>query len=228
MGQNNTLRHVGVIMDGNGRWAQNQNKPRYEGHTQGIRNMTALISHAFDKGVESVTCYGLSTENLARPQEELSHIYMLMIDAYTDFVTRMKEKKAGVKYIGNLDVLPSAVRASMKMVERELAPYKDSGRMVYIGVAYGSRREIVCAINRAIEKGEMVTEEGFLSELEAPINLDLIIRTGGEQRLSNFMLYQASYAELYFSGKYFPDFNFDDMDEAFAWYDGRKRRFGKI
>ena len=110
----------------------------------------------------------------------------------------------------------------------KLAEFKNSGRIAYIGVAYGSRREIVCAINKAIEKGEMVTEEGFLSCLDAPINLDLVIRTGGEQRLSNFMLYQSSYAELYFSDKYFPDFTPEDMDEAFAWYDGRKRRFGKI
>jgi undecaprenyl diphosphate synthase len=228
MDSNKTLRNVGLIMDGNGRWAQKQNKPRLEGHTEGIKTMTKLIAHAFDRGVENIMCYGLSTENLARPTQEISHIFDLMLEIYSSFVAMMKEKQAFVRYVGNLDVLPSIVRASMAKAERELEPFKNSGRTAYIGIAYGSRNEMLNAINSAIEKGEKLTEDGFLSSLEVPINLDLIIRTGGEQRLSNFMLYQASYSELYFSDKYFPEFSGEDMDEAFEWFNTRKRRFGKI
>lgn len=215
-------------MDGNGRWAQAQNKPRLEGHTQGILTMTELIAHAFDKGVENIMCYGLSTENLSRPQAELSHIFELMIEIYGKFVEMMIEKQASVVYVGNLDVLPAPVRASMQKAQAMLSRFEGSGRTAYIGVAYGSRNEIVNAINTAVDKGERVTEDGFLSALDVPVNLDLIIRTGGEHRLSNFMLYQASYAELYFSDKFFPEFTDADMDEAFDWYAGRKRRFGKI
>ncbi|MBO5223655.1 MAG: di-trans,poly-cis-decaprenylcistransferase [Clostridia bacterium] len=224
----NVLRNVGLIMDGNGRWAQTQNKPRLEGHTQGIITMTSLIAHAFDKGVENIMCYGLSTENMSRPTTELSHIFDLMLDIYEKFVTMMTEKQASVVYVGNLDVLPGIVRASMQKAQNALNKFKGSGRTAYIGIAYGSRNEIVNAINTAIDSGERVTESSFLSSLDVPIDLDLIIRTGGERRLSNFMLYQSSYAELYFSDKFFPEFTGDDMDEAFDWYNNRKRRFGKI
>lgn len=224
----NVLRNVGLIMDGNGRWAQEQGKRRLEGHTQGIVTMISLISYAFDCGVENIVCYGLSTENLQRPQDEILHIYDLILEIYDRFVSMMHEKKAYVKYVGNISVLPRPVRESMEKAERELSVYKDSGRTAFIGVVYGSRAEIIRAVNNAIDKGEKLTEERFLSQLDVPIDLELIIRTGGEQRLSNFMLYQASYSELYFSEKYFPDFNQNDMESVFQWYHNRKRRFGLI
>lgn len=224
----NTLRNVGLIMDGNGRWAESQGKHRLEGHTQGIVNMIALISYAFDCGVENIMCYGLSTENLRRPKEEITHIYDLMLEIYDRFVAMMHEKKAYVKYVGNLDVLPQVVRESMDRAECELRPYRNSGRTAYIGIVYGSRAEMLRAINAAIDRGERLTEAEFLESLDVPVDMDLIIRTGGEQRLSNFMLYQASYSELYFSEKYFPDFNPNDMDVAFQWYNGRSRRFGTV
>lgn len=228
MKDNTSLRNVGLIMDGNGRWAQMKNQPRLSGHTQGIENMITLIAHAFDCGVENIVCYGLSTENLFRAKEEIGHIYELMLDIYDRFVKMMKEKKAYVKYVGNTHLLPSTVQASMKRVEEELKEFKDSGRTAYIGIVYGSKNEIVNAVNRAVEKGETVDEDKFLSSLDVPINLDLIIRTGGEHRLSNFVLYQASYAELYFSDKFFPEYSPEDMSEAFEWYAGRKRRFGLV
>ena len=218
---------VGLIMDGNGRWMKNQGRSRLEGHTYGIANMTRLIAYMLDCGVKNVVCYGLSTENLLRPQAEIQHIYQLIIDIYEPFVKMMEEKQTCVKYAGNLDALPEVVLKSMRAAEQRLSGYADNGRCVYIGVAYGGRHEIVRSVSM-VKDEENLTEELFLSKLSVPLNLDLIIRTGGERRLSNFMLYQAAYAELYFSDKLFPEFSEQDVDEAFAWYASRTRRFGLL
>ncbi|MCM1438912.1 MAG: polyprenyl diphosphate synthase [Roseburia sp.] len=219
---------VGLIMDGNGRWAKKNGKRRMEGHTKGILNMISLCSHAFDRGVKNMVCYGLSTENLKRPVQEVEHIYKLVVGAFDLFVTTFTKQQACVKYIGNTDILPAEVCASMERCEKELSKFRNSGRTIYIGIAYGSRHEMVSAINRAVERGEKVTEEKFLSMLGMPLEPQLIIRTGGEKRLSNFLLYQASYSELYFSDKMFPDFGDADFDQALSWYAERNRRYGLV
>lgn len=217
---------VGLIMDGNGRWALQQNKSRLEGHTKGIVNMMTISAYAFDCGVKNMVCYGLSTENLKRAAEEVHHIYDLVIDAFGAFVSLFSEKRACVKFIGDLGALPEEVKASMRRSEEALRPFEGMGRTIYIAIAYGSRNEIVRAVNAAVERGEKVTEESFLKSLSMPCEPELIIRTGGEMRLSNFLLYQSSYSELYFTPTLFPDFSKEDLDEAFAWYATRKRRFG--
>lgn len=219
---------VGLIMDGNGRWAKKHRKHRMEGHKKGIYNMISLVAHSFERGVKSIICYGLSTENLARPEKEVEHIYKLMIEVFDLFVTTFSKLQASVKYIGDLGALPQAVRQSMQRSEEALSKFQSSGRVIYIGVAYGSRFEMVNAINTAVKKGEEVTEASFLSMLSMPLEPELIIRTGGEKRLSNFLLYQASYSELYFSKKLFPEFSGRDMDKAFKWFARRNRRFGLI
>lgn len=219
---------VGLIMDGNGRWAEKDNRDRTDGHARGIMHMISLVAHAFDCGVRNIVCYGLSTENLNRPKREVENIYKLVVDVFGLFVSTFSEKQACVKYIGNIGILPEAVRNSMKRSEEALSRFKDTGRTIYVAIAYGSRFEIVSAINGAIKRGEPVTEESFLSMLSLPVEPELIIRTGGERRLSNFLLYQASYSELYFSDKLFPDFTERDMDEALKWYSTRNRRYGLI
>ncbi len=218
---------VGLIMDGNGRWMKKQGRSRLEGHTYGIQNMTRLISYMLDRGVKNIVCYGLSTENLQRPKEEIDHIYQLIIDMYEPFNKMMGEKKVPVKYVGALDALPSFVRESIHQVEKNLSCYTECGKCVYIGVAYGGRNEIIRSIP-LLKDEDHITEELLLSRLSVPVNLDLIIRTGGEHRLSNFMLYQAAYAELFFSDKLFPEFTEEDLEDAFAWYGTRKRRFGLL
>ena len=218
---------VGLIMDGNGRWMKNQGRSRLEGHTYGIRNMTHLICHMLDRGVKNIVCYGLSTENLRRPKEEVDHIYQLIIDMYTPFINMMEEKQCQVKYVGDLDALPSFVRESIMQVEQRLSRFSSNSKCVYIGIAYGGRNEIIRTLS-LIKDEKFLTEELVLSKLSVPHNLDLIIRTGGEHRLSNFMLYQSAYAELYFSDKLFPEFTELDVDEAFSWYGTRKRRFGLL
>lgn len=220
-------RTLGLIMDGNGRWAEKQNQLRPQGHTAGIYHMISLVEHAFERGVKNVVCYGLSTENLERPKEELEHIHQLMLDVFDLFVTTFSKLRVGVKYIGKLNAMPQAVQDSMKRSEEALSKFA-ADRMLYIAVAYGSRFELIEAVNRAVEKGERVSEESFLASLSMPLEPDLIIRTGGEQRLSNFLLYQASYSELYFSDKLFPEFSNEDVDAALEWYKSRKRRFGLL
>lgn len=215
-------------MDGNGRWAKKQNAHRTAGHTKGIYHMISLVLHAFERGVKNVVCYGLSTENLSRPKEEVEHIHQLMLEVFDYFVSAFTKIQACVRYIGKLDELPEVVRASMQRAERALDKFQNTGKTLYVAVAYGSRYEIVSAINEAVERGQRVSEESFLSMLSLPLEPDLIIRTGGEKRLSNFLLYQSSYAELYFSSKLFPEFTAEDLDRALKWYGRRKRRFGRV
>ena len=217
---------VGIIMDGNRRWAKERGLPTKDGHTAGMINMIKLASHAFELGARSVACYSLSTENFSRNEDELSHILSLVIKYFDAFLEEFRKIKVCAKIVGDLDMLPDEIKASLKRTEALLSEYENTGRTIYIAVAYGSRNEIIRAVNRAVSRGEQVNEESFRSMLDMPDNLDLIIRTGGDRRLSNFFLYQSSYAELYFADKYFPDFGNSDLDEAFDWFATRKRRHG--
>lgn len=219
---------VGIIMDGNGRWAEQRNLPRKEGHTKGMINLIKTACAAFDLGAKNVICYSLSTENLHREAEELDHILGLVLRYFDAFLEAFKEKQVCAKFLGRLDLLPPEIRASLENTERSLAPFAHTGRTIYIAIAYGSRREMIDAVNEAVRSGREVTEQDFLSALTLPIDVDLIIRTGGEQRLSNFLLYQSAYAELYFSDCYFPDFSREQLEEAFHWYASRKRRYGLV
>lgn len=215
-------------MDGNGRWAKKHNRERTAGHTEGIYRMISIAAHAFECGVKNVVSYGLSTENLERPKAEVEHIHQLMLDVFDYFVAAFTKIQACVRYIGKLDALPQRVRESMERAERALEQFAPNGKTLYVAVAYGSRHEIISAINQAVERGQRVSEESFLSMLSLPLEPDLIIRTGGEKRLSNFLLYQASYAELYFTPVLFPDFSNGDLEKALKWYSRRKRKFGLV
>ncbi len=219
--------HIAIIMDGNGRWAKKRLLPRSAGHKHGMERMVGLMEHAFDLGVSYVTVYALSTENLKRPEEELTGLYNLVRNHFKDYIRRICARGARFRAVGNLSLLPPDVREILREAEEETACY--SGKGVNMALAYGARDEIVHAVNRAVEQGERVTEESFSRLLftgEVP-DPDLIIRTGGEVRLSNFLLYQAAYAELYFSKKMFPAFSDKDLDEAILHFSGRTRRFGK-
>ena len=226
--EKNIPQTIGIILDGNGRWAEKNGLNRIEGHTRGIVNLVKIADDAFDLGVKTVVCYGLSTENLFRERVEVEHIYKLVIDAFEMFVKTFTARQACVKYIGDMSKIPEPVLKSMKRAEEALKPFGNSGRTIYIGIAYGSRNEIVSAVNSLVERGQKTTEKDFLSELAAPIEPELIIRTGGEKRLSNFLLYQCSYSELYFSKKLFPEFERADLEKALRAYSRRERRYGVI
>jgi len=222
-------RHIAIIMDGNGRWAKSRLMPRSFGHKNGMERMIGLMEHAFDLGVDYVTVYALSTENLKRPKEELDVLYNLLRNHFKAYMVRLCERGVRLKVLGNTSLLPEDVQAIIRDVEADTQQYADRGKGINVALGYGARAEIVSAVNKAIEKGEKVTEESFsglLYTAEQP-DPDLIIRTGKERRLSNFLLYQAAYAELYFSDKMFPEFTDADLDEAILDFSRRTRRFGK-
>ena len=220
-------RHIAIIMDGNGRWAKKRLLPRSIGHKHGMERMIGLMEHAFDLGVEYITVYALSTENLKRPPEELEGLFNLFRNHFKEYIGRVCERGVRLRAIGDISLLPEDVQNSLRDSEKETEKYEGKG--INVAVAYGSRDEIVHAVNQAVERGEKVTEESFARLLytgEVP-DPDLVIRTGKEVRLSNFLLYQSAYAELYFSDKMFPAFTDRDLDKAIVSFSGRTRRFGK-
>lgn len=220
-------RHIGIIMDGNGRWAKKKLLPRSVGHRYGMDRMMGLMEYAFDLGVPYVTVYALSTENLKRPQEELNGLYDLIRKYFVDSMRKVCKRGVRLRVLGDITLLPEDVQTLLRQAEEETKNY--TGKGVNIALCYGARAEIVRAANIAVEKGERLTEESLSASLytgEVP-DPDLIIRTGGEMRLSNFLLYQAAYAELYFSSKMFPAFSDKDLAEAIAEFSRRTRRFGK-
>ncbi len=220
-------RHIAIIMDGNGRWAKKRLLPRSAGHKQGMERMIGLMEHAFALGVEYITVYALSTENLKRPPEELEGLFNLFRNHFKQYMGRVCAKGVRLRAIGDISLLPEDVQKALRESEEETAHYQGKG--INVAVAYGSRDEIVHAVNRAIAEGKNVTEESFGKLLytgEVP-DPDLVIRTGKEVRLSNFLLYQSAYAELYFSEKMFPAFSDKELDKAILSFSARTRRFGK-
>ncbi|MBR2622650.1 MAG: di-trans,poly-cis-decaprenylcistransferase [Clostridia bacterium] len=220
-------RHIAIIMDGNGRWAKKRMLPRSVGHKHGMDRMIGLMEHAFDLGVQYITVYALSTENLKRPQEELDGLFALFRNNFREGLGKVCARGVRLRALGDVSLLPEDIVEELRMSEAETAQYE--GRGINIAVCYGARDEIVHAVNKAIEKGEKVTEDSFADLLythDLP-DPDLIIRTGKEVRLSNFLLYQAAYSELYFSQKMFPEFSDKDLDKAIVDFSKRTRRFGK-
>ena len=215
-------------MDGNGRWAKKRLLPRSAGHRAGMKRMISLSEHLFDRGVRYCTLYALSTENLSRPQEELDALFSLFRDYFSENTRILREKGIALRVIGDLSLLPKDVEEIIRAGERETAG--GARGTLALAIGYGSRQEILSAVNEAVRRGEEVTQESFsalLSTAGMP-DPDLVIRTGREQRLSNFLLWQASYAELYFSDKMFPEFSDRDLDEAISAYAARERRYGKV
>ncbi len=220
-------RHIAIIMDGNGRWAKKRLLPRSMGHKQGMERMVGLMEHAFDLGVNYMTVYALSTENLRRPQEELEGLFNLIRNYFADYIRRVCARGVRLRVIGDLSLLPADVQTILRTAEKDTEKYEGKG--INMALAYGSRDEIVHAVNQAVQRGEVVTEESFSRLLytgEVP-DPDLVIRTGKEVRLSNFLLYQSAYAELYFTDKMFPEFSDAELEKAILDFSQRTRRFGK-
>lgn len=220
--------HIAFIMDGNGRWAKKRFRPRGYGHKMGVQNMFKICGHAFRLGVRIVTVYALSAENLSRPKEELDELFDLFRSYFGKKRERMHELNAKICVMGDISVLPPDVQEGMIELMQETAGITD--RLFNVCVNYGGRQEIVQAVNRAVSYGRFVDEVSlssllFTGGLPDP---DLIIRTGGEMRLSNFLLYQAAYSELYFSGKMWPEFSKRDLERAIVNYSARDRRFGNV
>ena len=220
--------HVGIIMDGNGRWAKKRLQPRAFGHRAGMNRMISLAEHAQNIGIKYFTVYALSTENLSRPREELDGLFGLFRKYFKTNAEKLYEKNSRIKIIGDITALPEDIQKLLNDSEQN-SP-KDADFTLVFALNYGSRSEIVNAVNRAVERGEKVDKDSFTSLLytDGIPDPDLIIRTGGELRLSNFLMYQAAYAELYFTKVLFPDFSDAELDKAINDYTSRERRYGKV
>lgn len=220
-------RHIALIMDGNGRWAKKRMLPRSLGHKQGMERMIGLLEHAFGLGVDYVTLFALSTENLQRPKEELDGLYDLIRQHFAESMERICSRGVRLRVIGDRTLLPKDVQEILQDSEKKTLSYEGKG--LNVALCYGGRAEIVRAVNNAVKAGTSVTEESFSKLLytQGQPEPELMIRTGKESRLSNFLLYQAAYTELYFSDKLFPDFSDKELERAIVWYSKRIRRFGK-
>ena len=228
-------RHIAIIMDGNGRWAKKRLLPRTAGHAAGAETFRKIALYCREIGVEYLTVYAFSTENWKRPQEEVSRIMSLMRDYLLEAIRDMQKNHVRIRFFGDLTALSPQLQELAKEAERESEVYADS--QVNLCINYGSRDEVLRAARawakRCQETGEdpdSLTEAGFSSLLysaDVP-DPDLIIRPGGELRISNFLLWQAAYAELYFTDVLWPDFDERELDRAIEAYRARNRRFGGI
>lgn len=220
-------RHVGIIMDGNRRWARKRLLHPSAGHSAGLNRMISLAEKAKELGVRYMTVYAFSTENFARPQDELDKIFDLLRKKFDDCVKKLIKVGAAVRVIGDVSLFPDDIQ---KLIAEGVAKSPENSGFTFImALGYGARNEITRAVNLAVKGGKEVTEAEFAGLLytDGIPDPDLIIRPGGEQRLSNFLLWQAAYAELYFSKVLFPDFTGRELERAFADYASRDRRFGK-
>ena len=221
-------RHVGFIMDGNGRWATERHKPRNYGHKKGADVIEGVVTECFDRGVEAVSLYAFSTENWSRPKEEIDEIFSLLKKFLKKYSAKLIREKIRLVISGDIERLTGGLKEECLLRERETACF--SGKTLNIAIGYGGRAEIVRAVNLLKGKEGDITEEdisGALYTAGLP-DLDLIVRTSGEQRISNFMLWQGAYAELYFTPTFWPDFKKDELEKALLWYAARHRRFGGV
>ena len=220
--------HVGIIMDGNGRWAQKQGKSRSYGHKVGANAIERVATFLFESGVDYLSLYAFSTENFARPKEEVDYLMNLLNTGIEKYGKACFKNKIRLTVSGDLSVLS-------EQLQKTIALHTDKTKVfdkpvMNICLNYGARQELCHAFNHIIESGlKKVTQEDINKALYVNLPpLDLIIRTGGEQRLSNFMLWQAVYAELYFTNLLWPDFSQEECRKALEWFSSRKRRFGKV
>lgn len=227
MDSENIPKHIGIIMDGNGRWASKRLLPRSAGHRAGVKNITKIVSAAFDGGVDCVTLYAFSTENAFRPEQEVNSLVDLIRKQLKPMTRELIEKGARVVFSGDLSYFPNDVCEIIKEIVAENAG--GSGQIVNIALNYSGRTEIVRAAALAAENGNVTAEslERNLYTNGLP-ELDMIIRTGGEKRLSNFLLYQAAYSELFFTDTLWPDFGKSELFEMLAEFNHRQRKFGKV
>ena len=221
--------HVGIIMDGNGRWARDRGLPRTSGHREGLETAKRVVAHAAEAGVEYLSLYTFSTENWRRTEEEVSYLMGLIKSHLRKQYDFYRQHNIRVIHSGDLMRLPDAVREEILLAEEDTVSF--SGMKVNLLINYGGRDEIVRAARKCFLSGlnpESVSETDIRDNLDHPEipDLDLLIRTGGEMRLSNFMIWQSAYSELYFSDLYWPDFTSSSLDEAFIQYRKRQRRFG--
>lgn len=224
----NLPRHIAFIMDGNGRWATARALPRKFGHREGVKSLRKIVKHAFSRGVEFVTVYAFSTENRFRPQDEIDGLMDLIRKNFATSFNEFVESGIKVKVLGDKSYFPEDIVEIIDELENKSAN-NDKG-VFNIALNYGARDEIVKATIKAVNSGEPITEELISKNLYTANqpDPDIIVRTGGEKRLSNFLLYQSAYSELFFCDTLWPDFSTAELDEIISQFSTRNRRYGKV
>lgn len=233
--QKKVPRHVAIILDGNGRWAKKRMLPRNAGHAAGSKNVEKICAAAWDMGIEYVTMYAFSTENWSRPQSEVDALMKLLHSYLKDCIKTSKRNNMQVRVIGDITRLEPDLQARIRELEEVSAA--NTGLHFQVALNYGSRDEIrrgMQQMARDVKAGRMDPEQvdealigNYLDTRGIP-DPDLMIRTSGEQRLSNYLLWQLAYAEFYFTDVLWPDFSAKDLQDAVDFYQGRDRRFGGI
>lgn len=234
-GANQSLRHLAIIMDGNGRWAEARGLSRSEGHRRGAEVMRDVARACAERGIEILSLYTFSTENWRRPAAEVNTLMKLIATFFKKYQQEFIEEGVVCRFAGDLSGLSPQVQKIIREV-KELTPEKPRMQLVIL-LNYGGRDEIIRAVRKlakSVADGELKAEQLNEAHLSQQLDLpdlpdpDLIIRTGGELRLSNFWLWESAYSELYFTNTLWPDFSGSDLDEALRAYAGRKRRFGAL
>ena len=227
----NIPRHVGIIMDGNGRWARQRSLIRTQGHLEGLKAAKRVVKAASDRGIRYLTLYAFSTENWKRASDEVGFIMGLVKQYLRDEMDFYRQNGIRIRHAGDAAGLPSDIAGEIAAAIADTRGF--DGMQVILALNYGGRDELVRALRQLAAKGAdmaAVTEEDIAASLDNPDvpDPDLIIRSAGEYRMSNFLLWEGAYAELYVSAKFWPDWTGDDLDEAIHAYCGRDRRFGGI
>jgi len=224
-------RHVAIVMDGNGRWAKKRFMPRFFGHKQGVDALVRCVQACSDRGIEYLTVFAFSSENWKRPEEEISGLLGLVLVAVSKYLRKLAEKGVRIRIVGDRSAVSDKVRAAWD--EAETTTAHNTRITLSVAFNYGGRWDVVQACRQAVAEGlapEQIDERRLssLMALSYAPDPDLFIRTGGEVRISNFLLWQIAYSELYFTDCLWPDFDEAQLDAALAAYAGRERRFGDV
>ena len=224
------VKHIAFIMDGNGRWAKKRGMPREFGHKKGAETFKKIMEYCGEIGIKAATFYVFSTENWKRSEKEVSALMRLLDEYLDDCYIQLKGKERDVRFVflGDKSPFAPSLREKMERIEEDS---KNNSRIVNLAINYGGRSELVNACRTLIKEGNAdIREEDITRALytkDSP-ELDMVIRTGGDIRISNFLLWQTAYAELYFTDKLWPDFDTDDLDAAIEVFKSRQRRFGGV
>ncbi len=223
--------HVAIIMDGNGRWAKQHGLPRLEGHEAGVQNVHPIIKCLNQHQIKYVTLYGFSTENWNRPEDEVTGLLRLFEESINKYVSEFHENSIKLRHLGHLEELPQGLQLA---INKAIELTKNNAKMTFsFALNYGGRLEILDAVRHIIAEGipiQNIDEKLFNNYLYTAglPDVDLLIRTGGEFRISNFLIWQAVYSEYYFTEVLWPDFNQKELKKALLAYSQRQRRFGRL
>jgi undecaprenyl diphosphate synthase len=228
----NIPKHLAIIMDGNGRWATKRFLPRVAGHSQGLNTVREIVKECGDLGVEYLTLFAFSSENWRRPAEEVGFLMKLFLTALEKEVSRLDKNNVRLRVVGDLTRFDQQIQE--RVVQAEETTANNTGLNLTIAANYGGRWDMLQAVSACLKANPSITPEGVTEALLTPhLSMsyapepDLFIRTGGEQRISNFLLWQLAYTELYFTDLLWPDFDAKALQVSFAWYRERERRFGR-